>query len=356
LPRELAEAICQQCHLHSDAALTLRGRKHTDYRPGLRLEDFWEVYVFKDPDQSMTVVGHVEQMHQSRCYRAADTFSCLTCHDPHGEPASKEERTAHYKAVCASCHRPQSCTVSDAVRKKHSPDNDCVVCHMPRSPTDIPHLAFTHHRVGIYREPPVSHDDPPKEVVELQPFGPLPALSAIDRQLALGEAYRLLPLRSKYGVNKEEYQRRAFELLSAVHDAGLADGDLEAGLAQLCADLKAGNALKHAERALTFPDLAGQSRCDALFVKAHKLAERGEHADAVAALREVTQLRRYTFDWLYLANFLRILGDDAAAHDALEMAVRINPRQWDAHRYLAEHYRQLGDAERAAWHQRRAVR
>jgi predicted CXXCH cytochrome family protein len=354
LSRDLAEAICQQCHLNSDATVTLRGRKLTDYRPGLRLEEFREVFLFKELDQSMTVVGHVEQMHQSRCYQAADTFSCLTCHDPHGEPAPND-RTAHYKTVCTSCHRPQSCTVSAAVQKKQSPDNDCVVCHMPRSPTDIPHLAFTHHRVGIYRAPPVAGDDPPREAAELQPFLPLPALSEIDRKLALGEAYRLLPLRSKHAGHKAEYQRRALDLLTAVHDAGLKDGDLEAGLAQLCFDMKAGDPFAHAERALAFPDLAGQSRCDALFVKAQILAERGNHADAVVALRALTQLRRYTFDWLYLANYSRALGDQTAAHEALDRALRINPRQWDAHRYLAEHYRQEGDAERAAWHERRAV-
>jgi hypothetical protein len=355
LSRDLAEAICQQCHLNSDATVTLRGRKLIDYRPGLRLEDFWEVYLFKEPEQSMTVVGHVEQMHQSRCYRASDTFSCLTCHDPHGDPASREERTAHYQTVCTSCHRPQSCTVSDAVRKNHSPANDCVACHMPRSPTDIPHLAFTHHRVGIHRQAPVAEHDPPHAVAELQPFLPLPGLSDVDRKLAQGEAYRLLPLRSKHSEHKAEYQERALGLLRAVHDAGLADGDLEAGLAQLCFDMKQGDPLAHAERALAFPGLAGQSRCDALFVKAQILAERGNHADAVSALRELTQLRRNRLDWLYLANFLRVLDDQTAAHEALEMAVRINPRQWDAHRYLAEHYRQQDDAERAAWHQRRAV-
>jgi hypothetical protein len=355
LSRDLAEAICQQCHLNSDATVTLRGRKMTDFRPGLRLEEFREVYLFKEADQSMTVVGHVEQMHQSRCYQGADKFSCLTCHDPHGAPASREERAAQCKTVCASCHRPQSCTVSAAARDKQSPDNDCIVCHMPRSPTDIPHLAFTHHRVGVYREPPVAQDAAQGEAAELQPFQPRLTVSEIDRKLALGEAYRLLPLRSKHAGHKAEYQKRALELLTAVHDAGLPDGDLEAGLAQLCFDMKQGDPLAHAERALAFPALAGQSRCDALFVKAQILAERGNHADAVVALRELTQLRRYTFDWLYLANFLRVLGDQPAAHDALEMALRINPRQWDAHRYLAEYYRRQGDADRAAWHQRRAI-
>ncbi len=86
LPRALAEAICQQCHLESDSVVAARGRKWSDFRPGLRLQDFRQVYVFDGADASMTVTGHVEQMHLSRCYQASDTFSCLTCHDPHAEP------------------------------------------------------------------------------------------------------------------------------------------------------------------------------------------------------------------------------------------------------------------------------
>ena len=356
LSRDLAEAVCQQCHLNSDAAVAFRGRKLSDFRPGLRFADFQGIYVFKDSEQSMTVVGHVEQMHLSRCYQESETFSCLTCHNPHAEPA-KAERAAHTNKVCLNCHRVESCTVSDAHRKMESPDNNCVHCHMPRSPTDIPHLAFTHHRVGIHRHPPTAPPavDAKDTPGELQPLLPLPALSELDKQLTLGEAYRLLPLRSKHGTHKAVYQQRALGLLTGVHEAGLRNADLEASLAQLCFDMKVGEPLEYAERALGFPDLAGQGRCDALFVKAQILAERGNHTEAIAALRELTQLRRYVFDWLFLANYTRAIGEETAALDALKMAIRINPRQWDVHRYLARYYREQGNAEQAAWHEKRAI-
>ena len=43
-----------------------------------------------------------------------------------------------------------------APAERESLANDCVQCHMPHSPTDIPHLAFTHHRIGIYDNPPAA--------------------------------------------------------------------------------------------------------------------------------------------------------------------------------------------------------
>ena len=107
----------------------------------------------------MTVVGHVEQMHASRCYRESRTLSCLTCHDPHGEPAA-EDRTAYYDSVCLKCHKPEPCTVdphraSGKARPTIACSATCRVRH-----TDIPHLAFTHHRIGIYDNPPAAHSLP----------------------------------------------------------------------------------------------------------------------------------------------------------------------------------------------------
>jgi tetratricopeptide (TPR) repeat protein len=113
--------------------------------------------------------------------------------------------------------------------------------------------------------------------------------------------------------------------------------------------------LVHAEAALANPDFTGQERCNALFFRADAEASRGHHADAIVALRELTELRRHSVDWLLLADCERALGHPTAAADALATAVRINPRLWKAHQYLQNYYRDQGDAERAAWHQRRAI-
>src|SRR5262249_40612603 len=153
LSRELAEAVCQQCHLRPAAKIVARGRAPADFRPGLPLEDVWHTYVFDAPDEAMTVVGHVEQLHLSRCYQSSKTLSCLTCHNSHDEPAAdKAER--YYNAACVKCHQPEKCKVSKVRRERESPSNNCIQCHMPTSPTELPHIAFTHHRIGVHERKP----------------------------------------------------------------------------------------------------------------------------------------------------------------------------------------------------------
>src|SRR5262249_18520946 len=120
LPRGLAEAICQQCHLRTSATIVGRGRKAADFRPGLPLEDFRQDYWLDVPDAPMTVTGHVEQMHLSRCYKASDRLTCLTCHSPHDEPAPAD-RVAYYRAACMNCHKVEHCKEPLASRRKESP-------------------------------------------------------------------------------------------------------------------------------------------------------------------------------------------------------------------------------------------
>src|SRR5205823_426090 len=152
LPRELAESVCQQCHLRPTAAVLARGRGWGDFRPGLPLQDFLHTFQSEAENAQMTVVGHVEQLHLSKCYKGSKTLTCVTCHDPHGEPRP-EDRVEYYRTACLSCHQPQHCKVSEERRRKESPENDCAKCHMPRSPTEIPHLAFSHHRIGVHDKP-----------------------------------------------------------------------------------------------------------------------------------------------------------------------------------------------------------
>ncbi|OYW16759.1 MAG: hypothetical protein B7Z55_13900, partial [Planctomycetales bacterium 12-60-4] len=110
LSRERSEAICQQCHLRSEATVVAPGRAIDDFRPGLPLEQFVHNYRLNVPDAQMTVVGHVEQLHFSRCYTASGTLTCLTCHDPHAGPTTTDS-VATRTAQCRVCHQPSACRV-----------------------------------------------------------------------------------------------------------------------------------------------------------------------------------------------------------------------------------------------------
>ena len=141
---------------------------------------------------------------------------------------------------------------------------------MPRSPVDVPHLAFTHHRVGTDFPPPADVSSSTGRAGDLRPFLELPGLGDADKKRSLGEAYRLLSIRSKDAGHRETYRHRALDLLTAARSAGLRDSRLDAGLAQLSFQMGTGDPLTLAEEALASPDLAGQARCDVLYVVAQE--------------------------------------------------------------------------------------
>jgi tetratricopeptide (TPR) repeat protein len=146
----LRDTVCEQCHLEGQVRFVRRGRSLDDYRPGLPLEPFWAIFVRAQRSDDDRAVNHVEQMHQSRCYRASagqGQLGCISCHDPHVAVAP-QERVAHYRQRCLSCHQRRGCSVPQAERLRQSPQDSCLACHMPRySSSDVPHTASTDHRI-----------------------------------------------------------------------------------------------------------------------------------------------------------------------------------------------------------------
>src|SRR5262249_22441498 len=287
------------------------------------------------PDRAMSVVGHVEQMHLSRCYQGSQSFSCMTCHDPHDEPAPSG-REAHYRAACLKCHEAQRCKVDPAVRRERSPSNDCVRCHMPTSPTEIPHLAFTHHRVGIH-DPArvVRRPEGPTSFAELAPMLDLSRLSDADRRRSLGLAYLEVANKTKDAGLSGRYRARAIETLKKVRAEGLRDGAVDAALARALFDAgSAEEASSLARSALAHDGLDPQDRWNATFLLADELARQGKHAEAIPMLRRLATLRRFSVPLLLLADCERAVGDPAYL-ETLEAAVGINPRLWKVPDYLA---------------------
>jgi hypothetical protein len=148
----LREAVCEQCHLQSIDRIETPGRSAFDYRPGLAFDEFVSATVSAAPAGSarrQTSVGQVEQMRQSRCFQASEgRLGCISCHDPHRLP-EPAERVAFYRDRCLACHEGEGCRLPRADRLARSPANDCIPCHMPRSPTaDVAHTSQTLHRVS----------------------------------------------------------------------------------------------------------------------------------------------------------------------------------------------------------------
>lgn len=354
LSRDLAEAVCQQCHLRASAAVLRKGKSHFDFRPGLPLQDFRMDYELDSPTQEMTVVGHVEQMHQSRCYQQSKTFSCLTCHNPHSTDDEKELRV-NYAKVCATCHPPAACQVKPAQREQASPANDCAACHMPSTPTDIPHLAFTHHRVAIHkkkdRESEVSASS---EIGTLHPVLDITGISEHEQTRSLGMAYLELSNNSE-GRRKIHFQQQALTLLSAVHSPREPDGAVDTSIARLRSRMGLPDVDRFAQSALSDPELAGADLSDALFSLADARFRQGRYGEAIRVLEPLWKLRRSSMPWLLRAQCEEMLANETATEQALQKAVHIEPRLWRIHQKLAEIYNQRGDRQRAKYHQARAV-
>jgi Cytochrome c554 and c-prime len=151
LEPRVRDAVCEQCHLQARARILHRPWGLYDYRPGLPMKLFWSVFVSAPGGKGAAkAVGHVEQMHESRCFQASagpDQLGCISCHDPH-EHLPPDRKVAYYRNQCLKCHTPQSCSLAAAERLKQTPQDSCIDCHMPRYNTsDIPHAASTDHRI-----------------------------------------------------------------------------------------------------------------------------------------------------------------------------------------------------------------
>jgi hypothetical protein len=161
----------------------------------------------------MTVSGQVEQMRLSRCYLESKTMTCATCHNPHSPPDESEE-AERYRRKCLSCHHAESCGLPVEARRERQPQDNCIACHMPRGPTDIPHFSFTHHRVGIHAARP--DNDRLTESDQLVPAGDVSHLPEYEQQRLLGLANDLFAAKLAGGLDDESRDDPSYRALSNV--------------------------------------------------------------------------------------------------------------------------------------------
>jgi len=349
LPRALLESICAACHLQGVAHVDVRGRRIWEYRPGLPLSDYRIHYRYDSESEEMTVVGHLEQLRRSRCYQKSAGTSCLSCHDPH---LDRKPDVAFYRRKCLECHQSRPCSVDEATRRRKEPGDDCSACHMPRGKTEIPHVAFTHHRVGRHPMPvpPASGDVP-----DLVPIDDNPRLTATDRDRNLGLAYRLASSNASSRERAVAYHARARELLEGTYAAGLRDGPTLEALARTHRrDQNFPRARFFAQEALEAKDVPSEARSDLLLILAEGMMTDGQPDRAVALLLEATRIRPAADTWRVLGTVHLDTNRPEKAAAAFEKALTINPFDAKTHAGLAEAHRRLGDVRRAKEHAEKA--
>ncbi len=324
LDRRLQEAICAKCHLRGAASVLVRDRNIEDFRPGMHLADFRVNYGAKGQTE-MSVVGHVEQMRQSRCWQQS-SLTCTTCHNPH-KPLLEEERTAYYRRVCTECHEPQACRLPENIRRDASPDDSCIQCHMPQTPTDIPHFAFTHHRIGIHTAASDRHAAASAGTIapELVPLDDVSHLPSREQRRLLGLAYLEAADKATTAPAQSVYQNRALDLLESLAEDGLDDPDVWAALARIYwqrADWE--RAVATAQR-VRGRDTPSGALINALLVLGDLLDATGHYQDAEQIALLLTQRRQFSADYLLLATSQARQNKWDEALQAMEHAVSLHP-------------------------------
>jgi hypothetical protein len=222
---------------------------------------------------------------------------------------------------------------------------------MPPTRTEVPHAAFTHHRIGIHRlaaEAPVAEatKDDESEFAELAPLSDVSHLSEIDRDRCLGLAY--LEIAQKHDAPvAERYGRRAVELLEKVRAQGLRDAYVDAGLARAYWPASAPRAAQLAAAALQVDPLPPSESTTALYVLADFAFRTQQWASAQSALSQSVRLRRHPLDWQLLALSQAAQGDEPGAIRSLERAAKMIPYERALHEQLARLYARQGQADAA---------
>jgi predicted CXXCH cytochrome family protein len=331
LEPRLRESVCQQCHLQGWFRFPRAGRDTFDFRPGLPLHRFLAVFVREqsDPDR-MELIGQVEQMESSRCFRESEgRLGCTSCHDPHRlpPPAAKAE---YYRGRCLQCHEQRGCALGAEERRSRGPGEDCVACHMPRpAVADVPHTLTTDHRIPRDAATP-----------RTKPSGP---------STALGLPPEFIPRDYHWDAMTEE------ERCEAARDMGVA---LEVAAQELLASPAA--ARRAAARAVPMLEAAVRDRPDD-----HRARESLGFAlgmlDRLAEARQNYEevLRREPGREMalpYLARTLSGLGRPDLAARALHEVISVNPWRSDYRLALARSRAQAGDWQGAESACREALR
>ena len=140
LDRVAANDVCIQCHSQGKPLSRPLEGKYFDwpvgFRPGLKLQNFWELEEHKLGETTFTHfadgTAHKNRMQgndftQSVMYRRG--VACFSCHDVHGTE-NNADLLKPATTMCLECHHLQ--VEQHTQHKAGSAGSECVACHMPK--------------------------------------------------------------------------------------------------------------------------------------------------------------------------------------------------------------------------------
>jgi Tfp pilus assembly protein PilF len=341
------DAVCEQCHLSGEVRVLPRGRELFDFRPGLRLQAFWSVFIHDYRAEGKDkAVNHVVQMHLSRCYRESTgqrKLECVSCHNPH-EYVSTDQRISYYRARCLNCHESHGCAMPREQRLLANKEDSCIDCHMPRySATDIPHTAATDHRI-VRRPDPVT--DTSDEKQQSDPLKPFYEENTADTELARDKAVALMRYVAEGKAEPRRFAQEALDLLTrplAEHP-----DDVPAWRARGAALSFLGinsEALSAYEKALEY-DPGNE---EALLGAARHAENTGQPGKAIDYWRRAIKANPLAPAYHgKLAQLLEKAGYWQQARDECRTWLRLDPGNLEARKLLIRCLRQLGERKAAS--------
>jgi tetratricopeptide (TPR) repeat protein len=222
---------------------------------------------------------------------------------------------------------------------------------MPRGDTDIPHVAFSHHRIGIHRAKSTLE---PNVFPELVPLDDESRLSAFDRQRNLGLAYFEVCRLSTSEKERAFYHERAWNILESLPTRGRVDGETAAVLASMYWKKDRELCNKFAQQALEDKNTPSASRSIVLFLIANSLREENDPQSAILRLQELSQLERNSEVWRVLGQCYLDSNRPREALEAFNKALTIRPFRQTIHLGLADAYSRLGNKQLADEHRETA--
>jgi hypothetical protein len=285
----LADSLCMSCHQTGDVRVLKPGRNHRDFRPGDPLDDTMSILMVpprREAPPQTDLLEHYYSMTLSKCYRASgERMSCISCHDPHVEPA-RQEAPEYFKKKCLTCHTEKSCTLPFRAREQQQPPDDCAGCHMKkRDVQEISHSSITNHRILV------RPNEPFPEVAFQQTTAALPDLIHLNpapgRKGVPPPALTLLQAYGELLEKHPEYMNRYLAVLDELErtdpgnplvQSAIGNRDLHAGKYQ--------EAIVHLQRALQ----DGPAKTVLYTDLAEALVKLDRRSEAIAALQKASEL------------------------------------------------------------------
>jgi Flp pilus assembly protein TadD len=343
LEPSLRDAVCEQCHLIGRRRTVHADLRSEDYRPGLPFYRFWSAFVAPPSETGNRFGGQVEQMHESRCFRASrGRLGCISCHDPHEQPVA-QEKVAYFRDRCLACHADRGCILPVKVRLERDRSDNCTGCHMSQIDTsNNAHLATTNHRIPRtltgYTEPPPRDHLLASQLRSLVNFhaGLLDDRGRTDSERDRGVAL---------ARDGREGALVALPLLEAALESMPNDPPAWESKGEALGTLGRVEEGLHAYRVAISKD---PTRETALAGAARFASRAGRRQDALEYWRKAIAINPWRSDYhAELAHVAMLTGDWRTATQSCQESLRLNPTPIDVRKWLVQCYLKRRDLEAA---------